>query len=119
VFLLYVNSTRCIGGFLKIVHAQADRSALASEPSAAFLSQLLVALYAAIILEALFARRARLGDWKSKIFRPLPSPWPPVVFRQTLYSLAPSLSTDFQRYPGPAGFRTQARFFEGIMRNAG
>jgi alpha-1,6-mannosyltransferase len=112
-----------------------DRSPTASGRTALF-SQVPVALSAAIVLEALFARMASLGDLKTEIIQTIaltlalgivyfvalyllehsaksrPALWiiviAAVVFRLTLYSLTPSLSTDIQRYR-----------WDGRVQNAG
>src|SRR5580700_6109647 len=98
--------------------------------------QTLVALVGALALEGLFALMARLGDLKIAVIETIglalaagivyfialyalehsaktrPALWlivaGAVIFRLTLYSLAPSLSTDIQRYR-----------WEGRVQNAG
>ena len=99
-------------------------------------SQTSVAIAGAIALEALFASMARLGDLKTEVIATIalalaagivyfialyllehsaktgPALWiivaAAVAFRLTLYSLAPSLSTDIQRYR-----------WDGRVQNAG
>jgi len=99
-------------------------------------SQTSVAIAGAIALEALFASMARLGDLKTEVIATIalalaagivyfialyllehsaktgPALWiivaAAVAFRLTLYSLAPSLSTDIQRY-----------HWDGRVQNAG